>query len=204
MSPENGAPRGSVLRLPELAGHGVVLTRTALDDAPTLAAAAASAPADAYRWTPVARTPEDWAATIAEWPGTGRFIYTVRAGDQVIGTTGFYDVEFLTSQKTPDACEVGHTWYVPTVRGTNVNPACKLLLFTLAFDEWHVARIAMRTDARNLTSRSAMSKMGMTYEGIRRRHMVGADGTLRDSAYFSAVATEWPAIKSGLEARLKA
>ena len=50
----------------------------------------------------------------------------------------------------------------------------------------------MRTDARNAASRAAMLKLGMTFEGIRRRHMVGADGTFRDSAYFSAVPEEWP------------
>jgi RimJ/RimL family protein N-acetyltransferase len=48
-----------------------------------------------------------------------------------------------------------------------------------------------------------MLKLGMTFEGIRRRHMPGSDGTFRDSAYFSAVPEEWPAIKRGLEARLR-
>jgi RimJ/RimL family protein N-acetyltransferase len=185
-----------------LEGHGVVLMPTVPDDASLLAAAASSAPADAFRWTFVPRTTDEWISTIAEWPATGRFIYTVRAGGEVLGTTGFYDLEFFHERDAPDACEVGHTWYVPRVRGTTVNPACKLLLFTHAFDSWRAARVALRTDARNTASRAAMLKMGMTFEGIRRRHMPGADATLRDSAYFSVVPEEWPAIKRGLEARL--
>ncbi len=185
-----------------LEGHGITLTPTSPDDAPLLAAAAAATPDDAFRWTFVDRSTEGWAQTIAGWDATGRCIYTVRANDAVLGATGFYDLEFWTGADAPDLCEVGHTWYVPAVRGTTVNPACKLLLFTHAFETWKVARVGMRTDARNVTSRAAMLKLGMTFEGIRRRHMLGADGTFRDSAYFSAVPDEWPAIKRGLEARL--
>ncbi len=204
MSLEHGALRGSVVHLaPELHGHGVVLTPATTDDAFALAEAAASSPADAYRWTFVARSADEWIDTINSWPATGRFIYTVRNEDlDVLGMTGFYDLEFWADRDAPDACEVGHTWYVPSVRGTSVNPACKLLLFTHAFETWQVARIAMRTDARNRASRAAMLKLGMTFEGVRRRHMPGADGTFRDSAYFSAVPEEWPAIKRALESRL--
>ncbi|HUR77728.1 MAG TPA: GNAT family protein [Acidimicrobiales bacterium] len=187
---------------PELAGYGVVLAPIVAHDADALAAAASSAPEDAFRWTFVPRTAREWSETIAAYETTGRCIFTVRAGNRVVGVTGYYDLDFWSGRDAPDACEVGHTWYVPKVRGTTVNPACKLLLFTHAFDTWGVARIAMRTDARNVISRAAMRKLGMTFEGIRRRHMLGADGTFRDSAYFSAVPEEWPAIKRDLEARL--
>lgn len=180
----------------------MVLTPIALADAPALATVASRSPTDAYRWTFVPRTAKDWQATIESYASTGRFVYTVRAEGDVVGTTGYYDLEFFNDRDAPDACEVGHTWYAPAVRATTVNPACKLLLFTHAFETWKVARIGMRTDARNATSRAAMLKMGMTFEGVRRRHMPGADGTIRDSAYFSAVPDEWPAIKRGLEARL--
>jgi N-acetyltransferase len=187
---------------PELSGNGVVLSPTTTDDAFALAEAAASAPPDAFRWTVVARSVDEWIDTINDWSTTGRFIFTVRARDRVVGATGFYDLEFWTDGAAPNVCEIGHTWYVPEVRGTTVNPACKLLLFTHAFETWRVARVAMRTDARNTTSRAAMLKLGMTFEGVRRRHMPGADGTFRDSAFFSAVPEDWPAIKRGLEARL--
>jgi RimJ/RimL family protein N-acetyltransferase len=178
------------------------LTPATTDDAFALAEAASSAPPDAYRWTFVPRTADAWIEQITRYGEEGRYIYTVRAGENVLGMTGFYDLEFFTGRDAPDVCEVGHTWYVPEVRGTTVNPECKLLLFTHAFETWGVARIGMRTDARNRASRAAMLKLGMTFEGVRRRHMPGSDATLRDSAYFSAVPEEWPAIKKGLLARL--
>ena len=188
--------------IPELAGHGVTLTPTVLADAKALATVAKRSPDDAYRWTFVPRTAKEWEATIDAWPGEGRLIYTVRAAGDVVGTTGYYDLEFWSGSEAPDACEIGHTWYAPAARGTTVNPACKLLLLTHAFETWAVARVALRTDARNVVSRAAMAKLGLTYEGIRRRHMPGADGTVRDSAYFSAVPEEWPGIKAALLARL--
>jgi RimJ/RimL family protein N-acetyltransferase len=194
MSLEHGALRGSVVHL----------TAATTDDAFALAKAASSASPDAYRWTFVPRTADGWIDQVTRYVEEGRLIYTVRAGDDVVGMTGFYDLEFWAGRAYPDACEVGHTWYVPEVRGTAVNPECKLLLFTHAFETWGVARVGMRTDARNTASRAAMLKLGMTFEGIRRRHMPGADGTFRDSAYFSAVADEWPGIKRGLETRLAA
>jgi N-acetyltransferase len=199
MTVEHGARKGSVFTLK---GYGVTLRPTTPKDAPALTAAAAASPDDAYRWTYVDRTEKGWVDTIAGWATTGRLIYTVRVEGEVVGATGFYDVEYFTGGDSPDVCEVGHTWYVPAMRGTTVNPACKLLLFTHAFETWKVARIGMRTDARNATSRAAMLKLGMTFEGVRRRHMPGADGTLRDTAYFSAVPEDWPGIKRGLQARL--
>ena len=203
MSATNEAREGLVSLLqPELHGHGVVLSPVTVDDAEDLAAAAASTPPDAFRWTFVDRIADGMRATIEGFADTGRYIYAVRAEGRVLGMTGYYDLDFFLSREYPDAVEVGHTWYVPEVRGTTVNPACKLLLLTHAFETWGAARVALRTDARNATSRAAMLKLGLTFEGVRRRHMLGADGTIRDSAYFSAVSAEWPAIKRGLELRV--
>lgn len=205
MSTNDEAPlkRSLASRLgPALAGYGVELSVTSESDAEELAAVAAACPADAFRWTFVARDTETVRATVAHYAATDRIIYVVRADGRIVGQSGYYDIEFLTGSDMPTVVDVGHTWYVPEVRGTAVNPACKLLLFTQAFETWGIARMGMRTDARNAASRAAMLKLGMTFEGIRRRHMIGADGSLRDTAYFSALPEEWPSIKRRLLARL--
>jgi len=197
--------RGLVSRLaPNLSGHGVDLSVTTEADAEELAAVASATPDDAFRWTFVSRDVESVRSTLDFYAETSRLIYVVRANGRIVGQTGFYDLEFWTDSDLPTVVEVGHTWYSPEVRGTTINPACKLLLFTHAFETWGVARIGMRTDARNAASRAAMLKLGMTFEGIRRRHMVASDATFRDSAYFSAVPEEWPHIKQALLVRLSA
>ena len=50
--------------------------------------------------------------------------------------------------------------------------------------------------------RTAIARLGAKEEGILRKHMICADGYLRDTVCFSIVAEEWPEIKARLENRL--
>ena len=61
-----------------------------------------------------------------------------------------------------------------------------------------------KTDSRNARSRAALKKLGATQEGIFRAHMWMPQGYWRDSVYFSILASDWPRVKEGLEARLGA
>lgn len=51
---------------------------------------------------------------------------------------------------------------------------------------------------RNARSRRAMERLGCTFEGIRRAHRPGVDCTVRNSAYYSVLAAEWPDVKDHL------
>ena len=51
-------------------------------------------------------------------------------------------------------------------------------------------------------SRTALLGIGATFEGVHRRHTIMPDGSIRDSAYFSVIAPEWPAVKARLEGLL--
>jgi N-acetyltransferase len=99
--------------------------------------------------------------------------------------------------------EIGGTWYEPAVWAGKVNPECKLLLMRHVFEALGFHRVEFKTDARNARSRAAILKLGAKQEGIFRKHMVLADGHVRDSVYFSITDDEWPAVKEGLEKRLK-
>ena len=68
-----------------------------------------------------------------------------------------------------------------------------------AFETLKFNRVEYKTDARNARSRAAILKLGATQEGIFRKHMIMADGHVRDSVYFSIIDSEWPAVKAGLE-----
>jgi len=84
--------------------------------------------------------------------------------------------------------------------------AAKLMLLTHAFEVWAVQRVAICTDARNTRSRTAIQRIGATFEGVLRSHrpsyVAGEDGVLRDTAVYSIVRADWPAVKAGLENRL--
>jgi RimJ/RimL family protein N-acetyltransferase len=97
--------------------------------------------------------------------------------------------------------QLGWTAYDPQVWGTAVNPETKLLLLGFAFDSGY-NRVTIQADAINDRSRAAILKLGATFEGIQRKHRIRADGSWRDTAVYSVLDTDWPAVKAGLRARL--
>jgi N-acetyltransferase len=116
----------------------------------------------------------------------------------VVGATKLADFDLVN-----ESTHIGWTAYDPRVWGTAVNPEAKLLLLGLAFD-LGFGRVKIQADARNARSRAAIAKLGAQFEGISRRDRLRADGTFRDTAVYSVIIDEWPAVRAGLEARLAA
>lgn len=100
--------------------------------------------------------------------------------------------------------EIGWTWYAKRFWAGAVNPSAKRLLMEHGFETLGLNRIELKLDATNARSWKAVERLGAKYEGIFRQHMVMPDGRLRDTAYFSVIRPEWPAVKAGLDARLAA
>ncbi len=153
--------------------------------------------------SPPPRNAADIAAYVAEAeanPTRLAFAVVVPAGEQpgqVRGSTSFYG--WVPEQ---GRVEIGHTFYGRPWWGGRTNPTCKYLLLTHAFEVLGAQRVALRADARNARSLAAMRKLGAVPEGVLRSHRVAADGSRGDTAYFSILAPEWPAVRAGLLARL--
>jgi RimJ/RimL family protein N-acetyltransferase len=98
--------------------------------------------------------------------------------------------------------EIGWTWVGTAYQRTGANREAKLLQLTHAFETLDANRVEFKTHARNERSRTALSGIGATFEGVFRQHMIMPDGSLRDSAYFSVILPEWPAVKAALEGGL--
>lgn len=132
-------------------------------------------------------------------PVTVAYAIVLKATGKAIGSSSFFDI-----RPADKGLEIGHTWIKKEHRGTKVNPEVKLLMFGHAFESLGAIRVQQKTDLRNVQSQRAMLKMGCKQEGVLRHNMVMPDGYVRDSVYFSVLAEEWPAVKAGLVARLKA
>ncbi len=65
-------------------------------------------------------------------------------------------------------------------------------------------RVEFKTDARNERSRTALAGIGARFEGIFRNHMHVPGAGRRDSAYFSIIDDEWPAVRAALETGIAA
>ena len=96
---------------------------------------------------------------------------------------------------------IGWTAFSPSVWGGPVNPEAKLLMLGHAFDHGY-GRVKLQADSLNDRSRAAILKLGAKYEGIVRRDRLRADGTWRNTAVYSILLDEWPAVREGLEKRL--
>ena len=121
-----------------------------------------------------------------------------RTTGRLLGTTALF--EFQAKHRR---LELGATFYRPEARGGRVNPACKRLLLGHAFDAGAL-RVEILTDALNLRSRAAITKLGAVEEGILRSHKITHTGRLRDTALFSIIHTDWPGVRERLDARLAA
>ena len=88
--------------------------------------------------------------------------------------------------------------------GTGANTEAKLLLLQHAFEDEGFLRVEFKTDASNERSRAALAALPAHFEGIFRKHMLVRGGERRDSAWFSVIDDDWPAVKAALLARLSA
>ena len=127
------------------------------------------------------------------------FAIVAAESGRVLGSTRFLELRFEHMR-----AEIGWTWLARSAWSTGANVETKLLLLEHAFERIGLRRVEFKTDARNERSRGALLALGATFEGILRKHMVVRDSGERDSAYYSVIDDEWPAVKAGLAERLDA
>jgi N-acetyltransferase len=140
------------------------------------------------------------------------FVIVHRSDERVVGSTRFFNERWDWSHADPtrqrddrpDVVEIGSTWLAASAQRTAINTEAKLLLLTHAFEVLDVHRVCLRTDRRNQRSRAAIERLGASFDGVWRADRPGADGTVRDTAQYSIVADEWPAIRRSLRERLAA
>ncbi|WP_423920132.1 GNAT family N-acetyltransferase [Frigoribacterium sp. 2-23] len=150
----------------------------------------------------------DWAAFMNDYLAWDTaLVYGVRLtgadssapfAGRLVGTTTLGDLDLEN-----ESAHIGWTAYAPEVWGAGVNVETKLLLLGSAFDNGF-GRVKLQADNLNERSRAAILKLGATFEGVLRRMQRRADGTWRDTAVYSILADEWPAVRAGLDARLAA
>jgi len=94
--------------------------------------------------------------------------------------------------------EIGSIWYSPSLQRTRVATEAMYLLARHAFDRLRYRRYEWKCNSFNEPSRRAAVRLGFTYEGLFRQHMISR-GRNRDTAWFSMLDTEWPARKRAFE-----
>ena len=123
--------------------------------------------------------------------------FVVEVDGEVAGSTRYLEI-----RRGDLRLEIGWTWLAREFWRTTVNTTCKLLLLRHAFEVLGAARVEMKTDVRNERSQDAIERIGAKQEGVLRSYQRVWTGRQRDTAMFSIIATEWPAVKAELERKL--
>lgn len=118
------------------------------------------------------------------------FVIMDKRQNKLIGSTRYLDIQPLHRK-----LEIGFTWLHPDYWRSGLNIACKFLLLQHCFETLGTVRVQLKTDENNNRSRRAIEKIGGRFEGILRNDMIRANGTRRNSAYFSVIEQEWAEVK---------
>jgi RimJ/RimL family protein N-acetyltransferase len=193
---------GNLVRVEPLSMHHAAdLTATAEDDR------------SSYGFTRVPRGSEEVEEYIRDQLGRAEegelipFAQIRLADGRAVGSTSYLSLRFRPEKPAPFAVEIGSTWLGASAQRTGINTETKLLLLEHAFETWSVARVDLKTDARNTRSRNAIEGLGAQFEGVLRNWqpsmVIGEEGRYRDSAMFSIMDSEWPDTKARLGERLR-
>jgi RimJ/RimL family protein N-acetyltransferase len=117
------------------------------------------------------------------------------------GRTAAGYVSYMRMDPANGVVEVGNILLAPALQRTVAATEAMYLMASHIFDHLGYRRYEWKCNARNEPSRRAALRLGFTFEGIFRQHMV-VKGLNRDTAWFSMLDCEWPARKQALEAWL--
>ncbi|GAC1410626.1 MAG: GNAT family protein [Burkholderiaceae bacterium] len=185
-----------------LVGIHVTLEPLAPDHASAMALAAADGELWKLWYTTVPK-PENMAAEIRRrlslFAAGSMLPFSVRRSDTgtLCGMTTFMNVDAVHRH-----VEIGSTWHARSVQRTGINTESKLLLLTHAFEHLQCIAVEFRTNAMNLQSRTAITRLGAKQDGILRNHQRTEEGLLRDTVVFSIIASEWPTVRRHLKFKL--
>jgi RimJ/RimL family protein N-acetyltransferase len=154
---------------------------------------------DSTSWTYLAygpfRTLNDYRAWMeAECLGNDPLFFAiVELGTNKPGGVASY----LRIAPASGSIEVGHIHYSPLLQKTAAATEAMYLMMKTAFDLGY-RRYEWKCNALNAASRAAAQRLGLSFEGIFRQATV-AKGRNRDTAWYAAIDSEWPALRQAFE-----
>jgi RimJ/RimL family protein N-acetyltransferase len=107
-------------------------------------------------------------------------------------------ITLVNIQTAMRSVEVAHVVYAPALQRTPLATEAQFLLARYAFETLRYRRYEWKCNALNKRSHAAALRLGFTFEGVFRQHMI-VKGQSRDTAWFSMLDGEWPARKAAFE-----
>jgi RimJ/RimL family protein N-acetyltransferase len=123
------------------------------------------------------------------------FCAIVDRGDRALGIGSYLRIDAANG-----VIEVGHLQYSPLLQKTRAATEAMYLMMRQVFGLGY-RRYEWKCDSLNAASRRAAERLGFRFEGVFRQAMV-YKGRNRDTAWYSIIDREWPAVAAGFEAWL--
>jgi RimJ/RimL family protein N-acetyltransferase len=121
------------------------------------------------------------------------FAICERDGGRAAGMASIMDIQPKTG-----VVEIGAIWFSPSLQQTRGATEALFLMLSYMMDDLGYRRMQWRCNAQNAKSRAAAKRLGFRFEGIWFNHMV-FKGKNRDTAWYSILDTEWPAIREAIK-----
>jgi RimJ/RimL family protein N-acetyltransferase len=112
--------------------------------------------------------------------------------------TALGSASFMRITPAHGVIEVGTITFSPRLKRTRVATEAMYLMAIRAFDDLGYRRYEWKCDNANEPSKRAAKRLGFTFEGVFRQHMMIA-GKNRDTAWFAMLDSEWPERKAAFE-----
>lgn len=138
----------------------------------------------------------DWVAKSSATEDPLFYAIVDRASGSAVGVESLMRID-----RANGVIEVGHINFSAKLQRTPGATEAVFLLMQRAFDELGYRRFEWKCDSFNAPSRRSALRLGFTFEGIFRSHMI-YKGRSRDTAWFAIVDRDWPALKAAFEAWL--
>ena len=113
-----------------------------------------------------------------------------KANQKIVGSTSFGNISYHDKR-----IEIGWTWLGKEYHGKGINNQVKYLMISYCFEVLDFERVEFKTDVLNIPARKALSRIGMTEEGVLRSHTLMTHDRRRDTIFYSVLKSEWNALK---------
>jgi RimJ/RimL family protein N-acetyltransferase len=132
-----------------------------------------------------------WLARVEKGDDPIFFAIVDKGSGRAVGVAALMRID-----KANGVIEVGHLNFSPLLQRTPAATEAMFLLMRLVFDDLGYRRYEWKCDSLNAASRKAAERLGFRYEGLFRQAVV-YKGRSRDTAWFSIIDKEWPALRQG-------
>jgi RimJ/RimL family protein N-acetyltransferase len=105
---------------------------------------------------------------------------------------------YLRIEPAHRSIEVGNILFTPALQRTTGATEAMYLMARHIFEDLGYRRYEWKCNTLNAPSRRTAERLGFTFEGIFRQHMI-VKGQNRDTAWYSMLDSEWPARKAEFE-----